>query len=69
MSFLKTYSAGRADQRFNELLHGDHDVAVLAQELFNYTDREGNATRTLLLSATPYRMPRPSRHCAGLWRA
>lgn len=43
-------------QRFNELLHGDHDAAVLAQELFNYTDREGNAARTLLLSATPYRM-------------
>ena len=43
-------------QRFNELLHGDHDAAILAQELFNYTDREGNAARTLLLSATPYRM-------------
>jgi hypothetical protein len=43
-------------QRFNELLHGDHDAAVLAQELFNYTDRKGNEARTLLLSATPYRM-------------
>tara|TARA_R110002072_G_scaffold91255_6_gene203546 strand:+ start:488 stop:3625 length:3138 start_codon:yes stop_codon:yes gene_type:complete len=43
-------------QRFNELLHGDHDAATLAQELFNYTDRDGNEARTLLLSATPYRM-------------
>lgn len=43
-------------QRFSELLHGDHDAAVLAQELFNYTDRDGNEARTLLLSATPYRM-------------
>ena len=43
-------------QRFNELLHGESDAAILAQELFNYTDREGNEVRTLLLSATPYRM-------------
>ncbi len=43
-------------QRFNELLHGDHDAAILAQELFNYTDQKGNEARTLLLSATPYRM-------------
>ena len=43
-------------QRFTELLHGDHDAAMLARELFDYTDREGNAARTLLLSATPYRM-------------
>ena len=43
-------------QRFTELLHGDHDAAMLARELFNYTDREGNAARTLLLSATPYWM-------------
>ena len=43
-------------QRFSELLHGDHDAAILAQELFNYTDRRGNEARTLLLSATPYRM-------------
>ena len=43
-------------QRFTELLHGEHDAATLAQELFNYTDRGGNAARTLLLSATPYRM-------------
>ena len=43
-------------QRFTELLHGDHDAALLARELFDYTDREGNAVRTLLLSATPYRM-------------
>ena len=43
-------------QRFNELLRGDHDAAILAQELFNYTDQKGNSARTLLLSATPYRM-------------
>lgn len=43
-------------QRFNELLHGDHDAAILAQELFNYSDQQGNSARTLLLSATPYRM-------------
>ena len=30
-------------QRFTELLHGDHDAAMLARELFDYTDREGNA--------------------------
>ena len=42
--------------RFTELLHGDHDAALLARDLFDYTDREGNAARTLLLSATPYRM-------------
>lgn len=43
-------------QRFTELLHGDHDAAILARELFDYTDGEGNRARTLLLSATPYRM-------------
>ena len=43
-------------QRFTELLHGEHAAALLARELFDYTDREGNAARTLLLSATPYRM-------------
>ena len=43
-------------QRFTELLHGDHDAAILARELFDYTDPEGNHARTLLLSATPYRM-------------
>jgi len=43
-------------QRFTELLHGDHDAAILARELFDYTDSEGNRARTLLLSATPYRM-------------
>ena len=43
-------------QRFTELLHGGHDAAKLAQELFDYTDSEGNDARTLLLSATPYRM-------------
>ena len=43
-------------QRFTELLHGDHDAAILARDLFDYADRKGNAARTLLLSATPYRM-------------
>lgn len=43
-------------QRFTELLHSDHDAALLAQALFEYTDSEGNQARTLLLSATPYRM-------------
>ena len=43
-------------QRFTELLHGNHDAALLARDLFDYTDRKGNAARTLLLSATPYRM-------------
>ena len=43
-------------QRFTELLHGDHDAAILAQSLFDYADCKGNAARTLLLSATPYRM-------------
>ncbi len=43
-------------QRFTELLHGAHDAAMLARELFDYTDSKGNTARTLLLSATPYRM-------------
>ena len=47
-------------QRFKELLQlpDARDFAVeLAHQLFNYRDPEtGRATRTLLLSATPYRM-------------
>lgn len=43
-------------QRFPDLLHGDSDAAHLARELFNYRDPQGNSVRTLLLSATPYRM-------------
>ncbi len=43
-------------QRFTDLLHGDHEAARLARELFDYTDGDGNDARTLLLSATPYRM-------------
>ncbi|MBN8607439.1 MAG: hypothetical protein J0L81_11010 [Caulobacterales bacterium] len=43
-------------QRFPDLLHGDNDAAHLARELFDYRDAQGNAVRTLLLSATPYRM-------------
>jgi Helicase conserved C-terminal domain len=43
-------------QRFRDLLHGDSDAAILARELFDYTGSDGQAARTLLLSATPYRM-------------
>ena len=43
-------------QRFRELLNGDSDSAVLARELFEYSDGDDRAARTLLLSATPYRM-------------
>ncbi|MBW8851133.1 MAG: hypothetical protein JF600_10170 [Xanthomonadales bacterium] len=43
-------------QRFRDLLHGDSDAAILARELFDYSDGDGHASRTLLLSATPYRM-------------
>lgn len=43
-------------QRFRDLLHGDSDAAILARELFDYSGEDGEAARTLLLSATPYRM-------------
>lgn len=43
-------------QRFRDLLHGESDAAILARELFNYSGEGGHAARTLLLSATPYRM-------------
>ena len=43
-------------QRFRDLLHGDSDAAILARELFDYSGSDGHAARTLLLSATPYRM-------------
>jgi len=46
-------------QRFKDLLRPDPDnfAAELAHRLFNYTDSAtGRPTRTLLLSATPYRM-------------
>ncbi|MYH43433.1 MAG: hypothetical protein F4017_05045 [Acidimicrobiaceae bacterium] len=46
-------------QRFKDLLKTEPDslAAEMAQQLLNYTDPEtGRATRTLLLSATPYRM-------------
>ena len=46
-------------QRFKDLLRPDpHNFAAeLAHRLFNYEDpKTGRATRTLLLSATPYRM-------------
>jgi hypothetical protein len=42
-------------QRFRDLLHGSSDAALLARELFDYTNN-GQAARTLLLSATPYKM-------------
>nr|MDE0500361.1 DEAD/DEAH box helicase [bacterium] len=46
-------------QRFKDLLHSHPDnlAAELAKRLFEYEDPEsGRPTRTLLLSATPYRM-------------
>ena len=43
-------------QRFRDLLHGDSDAAILARELFDYSRGDGHGARTLLLSATPYRM-------------
>ena len=46
-------------QRFKDLLRPDprHFAAHLAHRMFNYADpATGRATRTLLLSATPYRM-------------
>jgi hypothetical protein len=43
-------------QRFHDLLHGDDDAALLAQQIFGFMDDAGNVARTLLLSATPYRM-------------
>lgn len=42
-------------QRFPTLLEGEHDAAVLARQLFECVDADGNEARTLLLSATPYR--------------
>ncbi|MER9191599.1 helicase-related protein [Mesorhizobium australicum] len=42
-------------QRFRELLSGEDDAAELARALFEYGDQETGA-RTLLLSATPYKM-------------
>ena len=43
-------------QRFPELLHGDSDAAHLARVLFSYGQGGDIPARTLLLSATPYRM-------------
>ncbi|OBQ64323.1 DEAD/DEAH box helicase [Mesorhizobium loti] len=42
-------------QRFRELLSGEGDAGELARALFEYGDQESGA-RTLLLSATPYKM-------------
>lgn len=43
-------------QRFTELLHGESEAADLARKLFNAVNPEGNQSKVLLLSATPYRM-------------
>lgn len=42
-------------QRFRELLQGEGDAGELARALFEYSD-ETTSARTLLLSATPYKM-------------
>lgn len=42
-------------QRFRELLRGEGEPAELARALFDYSDDTASA-RTLLLSATPYKM-------------
>lgn len=42
-------------QRFAHMLTGEDDASRLAQQLFTYSDEHSQA-RTLLLSATPYRM-------------
>lgn len=45
-------------QRFKELLEPDPEdfAGALAHRLFNHRDESGRMTRTLMLSATPYRM-------------
>jgi hypothetical protein len=43
-------------QRFRDLMHSDSDAAILARQLFDYRGNDGCGARTLLLSATPYRM-------------
>ena len=43
-------------QRFRHLLHGDDEIAELAQELFKYHGHLGDRARVLMLSATPYKM-------------
>lgn len=43
-------------QRFKYLLEEDNDIALLAQELFDYQDATGRQAKVLLLSATPYKM-------------
>jgi hypothetical protein len=42
-------------QRFRHLLTGDNEAAILAQDLFQYSDGHSRA-HVLLLSATPYKM-------------
>ena len=43
-------------QRFRHLLHGEDEVAELAQSLFHYRKNDVERARVLLLSATPYKM-------------
>lgn len=43
-------------QRFRHLLSGEDEVARLAQDLFSYEGAQGQRTKVLLLSATPYKM-------------
>jgi hypothetical protein len=44
-------------QRYRELLDGISPAALLARALLGYHSPDGREARTLLLSATPYRMP------------
>ncbi|MCT2538760.1 helicase-related protein [Sedimentimonas flavescens] len=43
-------------QRFQGILTGTDEAADLARRLFGFEDNDGNRAKTLLLSATPYRM-------------
>jgi len=43
-------------QRFKQLLDGKDEMSRLAQHLFNYQSKENEATKIILLSATPYKM-------------
>ena len=43
-------------QRFADLLQGDSEAALLTREFLNYRESSGHHARTLMLSATPYRM-------------
>jgi len=43
-------------QRFKDLLEGKKDAGRLARELFDYANSDGTSAKTLMLSATPYKM-------------